>query len=68
MWGLIIALVVVFAIGMIIRAVLKKRKKTPQPTQPANSTQPTEASYCPNCGTPIEAGSSFCSNCGAKLN
>lgn len=26
-----------------------------------------QTTYCPNCGSPIEAGSSFCINCGTRI-
>ncbi len=34
----------------------------PQPSQPAQGTM-----YCPNCGSPVNAGATFCSHCGKPL-
>ncbi|MDO8567901.1 MAG: zinc ribbon domain-containing protein [Dehalococcoidales bacterium] len=72
-------LIVVFAIGMLIRWAIKKRKKqnstnptasAPTATMPPPSTSAApsaRASFCPQCGTPISLDSTFCANCGAKL-
>ena len=39
-----------------------------QPQQPANPQGGQNvAKFCPNCGTPNNAGSNFCPNCGTKL-
>lgn len=79
MWQFILALIIVFAIGMGIRYLLKKIRK-PAPTgnitikpqinigqNNAAPPPPAQASFCPNCGTKIEGGSAFCGNCGAKV-
>jgi len=72
MWQFLIALVVVFAIGMTIRILMQRRKKASQapPSTPTNNAQPprpAQGSFCPNCGTKNDANSAFCGNCGAKL-
>lgn len=42
------------------------------PAEPAQDpvvtpVEPVTTSYCPNCGTPLDPGSSFCHNCGHKI-
>ena len=34
----------------------------PQPSQPAQGTM-----YCPNCGSPVNAGATFCQHCGKPI-
>jgi hypothetical protein len=77
----IIALVVVFAIGMVIRYFIKKAtKKAPSSSNivikpqinigQQNSAAPSaaaKAAFCPNCGTKVDGDSAFCGNCGAKV-
>ena len=41
----------------------------PPPPPPPAAAQPAQAgNFCPNCGAPIQAGSTFCTNCGKPLN
>lgn len=78
----IIALVVVFAIGMVIRYFIKKAtKKAPssgnivikpqinigQQNSAAPPPPAAKAAFCPNCGTKVDGDSAFCGNCGAKV-
>jgi len=81
MWQFILALIVVFAIGMGIRYLLKKvTKKAPAggniTIKPqinigqSNSAPPQpagKAAFCPQCGTKVDGDSAFCGNCGAKV-
>jgi hypothetical protein len=76
----IIAFIVVFAIGIFIRSLLRKAKKpadggnvtiTPQinvgKTNNAQPPQSAAASFCSKCGAKLEPGSGFCGNCGDKV-
>ncbi len=72
----LIAFIVVFAIGMFIRWLIKKARKgspsgniTIKPQiniGQANTAPPAAGAFCSNCGAKMEAGASFCSRCGAK--
>ena len=46
------------------------RPAAPRPAAPApRPAAPRPANtFCPNCGSPLEAGSAFCFNCGQQLN
>ena len=52
---------------------VNNQQQSPQPQQPVNPQQNANpqggnvAKFCPNCGTPNNAGSNFCPNCGTKL-
>jgi hypothetical protein len=75
----VIAFIIVFAIGMFIRSLLRRGRKpadsgnvtiTPQINIEQTNAQPPQsagASFCSNCGTKIEPGSGFCGNCGNKV-
>ena len=75
----IIAFIIVFAIGMFIRSLIRKGKKSadsgsnataPQVNAAKTNNQPTQsvtASFCSNCGAKLETGSGFCGNCGNKV-
>jgi membrane protease subunit (stomatin/prohibitin family) len=72
MWQFLIAFVVVFAVGITIRVLITRNKKTSQtpPAAPTSTAPPPQAvqdSKCPNCGTTVAADAAFCGNCGAKL-
>jgi membrane protease subunit (stomatin/prohibitin family) len=77
-FSFIIAFLIIFGIGMLIRSMIRKNKRPTngqsttysQPSQSGQSTNtapPTQASFCPNCGTKIDGNSAFCGNCGAKI-
>ncbi len=76
MWQFIVAFIIIFAIGLLIRSMMKKNKGTSTEQSNTNTTPPqsgqnapsTQASFCKNCGTKIEGNSAFCSNCGAKVS
>jgi uncharacterized membrane protein len=39
------------------------------PPPPPPTAQPAQSgNFCPNCGAPIQAGSTFCTSCGKPLN
>jgi hypothetical protein len=68
----VMALVLVFAIGMLIRWAIKKRNNT----KPSNSLPTTAATsapitqppaFCSQCGQTAGTESAFCVNCGTKL-
>ncbi len=76
----IIAFIVVFAIGMGIRYLIKKSTKKasgggnvtikPQINIGQNNAAPPPAdrsAFCPDCGTKLDGDSAFCGNCGAKV-
>jgi hypothetical protein len=79
LFAFVIAFIIVFAIGMFIRSLLRRGKKsadsgnvtiTPQINIAKTNSQPTQsaaASFCSNCGTKLEPGSGFCGNCGNKV-
>ena len=52
---------------------VNNQQQSPQPQQPVNPQQNANpqggnvAKFCPNCGTPNNAGSNFCPNCGTTL-
>ena len=52
---------------------VNNQQQSLQPQQPVNPQQNANpqggnvAKFCPNCGTPNNAGSNFCPNCGTKL-
>ncbi|MFX1466519.1 MAG: zinc-ribbon domain-containing protein [Promethearchaeota archaeon] len=63
-------------IGLIIWLIVRSDKpvissepatKVPPPPQTVQTTQKTDAQFCPNCGAKIQPNSSFCANCGASL-
>ena len=63
-------------IGLIIWLIVRGDKpvissepttKVPPPPQPVQTTQITDAKFCPNCGASIQPNSVFCANCGASL-
>ena len=47
----------------------QQQQPVQQPIQQVNQQQGSNnvAKFCPNCGTPNNAGSNFCPNCGTKL-
>ncbi|MEA3337945.1 MAG: cohesin domain-containing protein [Chloroflexota bacterium] len=77
---LILALLAIALLFVLLIFLLRRRRK-PQPVVPAQYAPPPEGvssvppaqpsagirSFCPNCGTPREAGSQFCINCGQRL-
>ncbi len=72
--GVIVAvvLVIIVVVAVVLFAVMKERPSAPQ--QPAGPMQPQQyaphpvvGTNCPQCGVPIDSGSSFCARCGAKL-
>jgi hypothetical protein len=65
MLNFFVALAAGIIIGMIIRIVFSKSKKTPSQISPNLSSAPD--SICPDCGATIEAGAGYCTNCSAKL-
>jgi len=65
----ILALVAVFAIGMVIRYFITKSKSSnPASAPPPPAAPPSVSNFCPQCRTPVPQGAGFCSNCGAKLS
>ena len=63
-------------IGLIIWLIVRGDKpvissepatKVPPPPQTVQTTQITDARFCPNCGASIQPNSVFCANCGASL-
>jgi len=77
MWQFIIAFIVVFAIGLFIRSLIRKSRKSAQNGNitvtpqinigQSNTAPPAQASFCSNCGTKMEGGAVFCGNCGTKV-
>jgi len=72
MYSFIGALIVVFAIGMLIRWAIRKRKasRTATPAEPPPPAPPPPGQpsvFCPQCGQPNSGDIAFCSSCGAKL-
>jgi hypothetical protein len=60
-----IAFIIVFAIGMGIRYLITKNKKSKN--QAAAPPPPAISGSCPQCGKPIQPGASFCDTCGTKV-
>lgn len=78
MFTFIIAFIIVFGIGLLIRSMMKKKNPTTQersntltaPPQAGPSNAPAStapAAFCANCGAKITSGAAFCSNCGTKV-
>jgi len=69
MFQILSSLLFVFAIGMLIRWAVKRRKRLhsagPTAAPPILTAHPS--AFCPQCGQPAGTGSVFCGNCGAKL-
>lgn len=71
------SLVLVFAIGMLIRWVITKRKKRNEtgtvvappssPAQPLSASSGKSPAFCPQCGQPENSDSQFCGGCGTKI-
>jgi hypothetical protein len=64
-----IAFIIVFAIGMGIRYLIKSSKSKNQAPPPPPAAPPpfTTLGTCPQCGKPVQPGAGFCDACGAKL-
>lgn len=45
---------------------IKGMQNVPNGVNAANSA-PVSGGFCPNCGSPLDPGSTFCTNCGAKI-
>jgi len=75
----VIAFIIVFAIGLLIRSLINKARKksqsgnvtiTPQINIGSGNSPSMPAAppvFCSNCGAKLDAGSAFCGNCGKKV-
>jgi hypothetical protein len=69
MWKFILAFIVVFCAGLIIRELMKPKTQSPPEKATDNiAPPPAGVTYCPNCGTQTSTGDNYCRNCGRKLN